>query len=125
MAKRPANHGPRTRKLYEDQGYLVGKVDCTGSRRRPSHDLFGFADLIAFTICETTSELYVVLIQLTDRTSHAKHRNKILLSASAHEVVKRFGGAVRIELVSWRKPAGKQRFEPWVEDMNQTILEQP
>lgn len=103
---------------------MVGKVDCTGSRRRPSHDLFGFADLIGFAV-DQDDHLAVVLIQYTDRSSHAKHRNKILMSARAHEVVRQFDGHIRIDLVSWKIMAGDRKYTPWVEDMNQTIMEQP
>jgi hypothetical protein len=108
---------------YQELGYMVGKVDCTGSRRRPSHDLFGFADLIGFAT--DGDGLVVVLIQLTNRSSHAKHRNKILMSTRAYEVVRRFGGRVRIDLISWKIMAGERKYTPWVEDMNQTIMEQP
>ena len=120
MAKRPAKHGPRTRKHYEDTGWMVGKTDCTGSRRRPSHDLFGFVDMIGFKTTDVRvvpgpggepvgvqdyPRLQVVLIQYTDSTSHSKHRKKILASERAKRVVQM--PDVFIHLLSWRKKDGR------------------
>jgi hypothetical protein len=108
---------------------MVGKVDCTGSRRRPSHDLFGFVDLIGFdqdlliqAMPIGRMELHCVLIQLTDGTSHSKHRKKILASKRAREIEERdFPDSLRVELISWRLKG--RVYVPRVEAMRPLVRE--
>ena len=128
--KRPADHSDRTRKYYEALGYMVGRTDCTGSRRRPSHDLFGIADFVGFDLgsvgggaWKDVYELHCVLIQVTDSTSHSKHRKKILASEKALELARRFWRTeLRIEIISWGKKKG--RYHPRVESIMPLLLKE-
>jgi hypothetical protein len=131
VAKRPANHSDRTRKYYEALGYTVGRADCTGSRRRPSHDLFGIADFVGFDLgsvgggaWEDVYELHCVLIQQTDSTSHSKHRKKILASDKALTLARRFWRTeLRIEIISWGKKADG-KYHPRVESIMPLLIEE-
>ncbi len=108
---------------------MVGRVDCTGSRRRPSHDLFGFVDFIGFDqdlIPEdgprNRHELHCVLIQVTSGSNHAKHRTKIVESERAREIEERdLPDSLRVELISWRKKG--RVYVPRVESMRQLVRE--
>lgn len=129
MAKRPADFSDRTRRYYEELGYMVGRTDCTGSRRRPSHDLFGFVDFIGFdqdlliqAMPIGRMELHCVLIQVTSGSNHAKHRTKILASERAREIEERgLPDSLRVELISWRKKG--RVYVPRVEPMRQLVRE--
>ena len=108
--KRPADHKPRTVKLYEKQGWLIGNVEC--KQGRFSRDLFGFADLIGFRASRVVLRPRIVLIQVTSGSNHAARRTKIFDSPIADVLA--FMG-VEVHLVSWSMPAGSRVYVPRVE----------
>ena len=108
--KRPVDHKPRTVKLYEKQGWLVGNVEC--KQGKFSRDLFGFADLIGFKASWARSCPSVVLIQVTSGSNHAARRSKIVDNTMAFSLS--FVG-VGTHLVSWSMPASSRVYVPRVE----------
>ena len=95
MRKKPARHGPRTRKLFLDMGYLaVGNTEHWNGFARIRQDLFGFIDQIAVLPGEITA------LQITSASNHADRVKKILELEDAFSWL--LGGG-RIFVVSWRK----------------------
>ena len=64
------NVDEKTRKYFEDKGYLVGKVECRNGKI--SRDLFGFIDFVALNPMGPT-----LAIQATDHTSFSKRLKKV------------------------------------------------
>ena len=108
--KKPVDHKPRTVKLYEKQGWLIGNVEC--KQGKFSRDLFGFADLIGFRASRVVLRPRVVLIQVTSGSNHAARRRKILSMQIAHVLVLL---GLEVHLVSWIMPAGSRVYLPRVE----------
>ena len=108
--KRPVDHKPRTVKLYEKQGWLIGNVEC--KQGKFSRDLFGFADLIGFRASRARSCPRVVLIQVTSGSNHTARRTKILDNPIAY-VLSLMG--LEVHLVSWSMLAGSRVYVPRVE----------
>ena len=111
----------RSKKALADDGWHPEKTEHWNHYTQRRHDLFGFVDFIGFdtdltgaaTPCGSAHptgcpmELHCVLIQVTDSTSHSKHRKKILASQRAREIEERgFPESLRVELISWRKKGG-------------------
>ena len=108
--KKPVDHKPRTAKLYEKQGWLIGNVECKTGKF--SRDLFGFADLIGFRSARASLRPEVVLIQVTSGSHHAARRTKILENLIAYALALM---GVEIHLVSWSMPAGSRVYVPRAE----------
>lgn len=111
----------RSEQLLRSKGFLTASVErrkrfpdpkarkcqACGSVRMLdiASDMFGVFDLIAF-------KHGVVLVQVTDRTSHSKRRNKILASPEAKLCL--LHGAL-ILLQSWRKVDNRwQAQDEWL-----------
>ena len=138
MAKKKADHSERTRKLYEADGWLIGKVEsknmrvlggfdygldcphCHATFQHPANpgvlrvrffgtkDLWGIADWVA--IRGGT----FALVQHTSYSNHAARRRKIEASPEAAQALRE---GAEIHIVSWGRPAGKTtgRYEVKVE----------
>lgn len=117
----------RTEKLFREKGYLTASVEkrkrfpdpksrkcqACGSVRMLdiASDMFGVFDLIAIGERERmTAQL--IFIQVTDRTSHSKRRNKILASPEAKLCIIR---GFRILIQSWKKVENRwQPHDEWI-----------
>ena len=104
----------------ERDGWHPETVEHWNSFTHRRHDLFGFADILAFKPSEK-----VLLVQTTTGTNLAARRKKIYASELAMKVMQ--SGCFRIILHGWRKilvkRGGKQRrWEPIVEEVTLTQI---
>ncbi len=94
-----------TRLLYEAWGWTIGEVE-TRLTRTLVRDLFGIADLVAFT------ETHTCLVQAGHIVDHMKHHRTILeQEAILKRWLKRSDRGVTI--VSWNKPRTKSRVRAY------------
>lgn len=102
----------RTMSLLREMGYTVGKVeyrDFSGT----THDLFGFADILAFKIGDKP-----LLVQSTTR-DHINERVAKIAAEPRADLWRQAGG--RIWVVGWDKQArGKRKvFVPTIRDLSE------
>lgn len=124
MTKSPTE---RTLKALRDAGRFATVVEYYDFRARCSHDLLGFADILALDLAEGLT----VLVQCTDYSNFAARKKKIWAAETA-----RVWLAIpsnRIEVWAWKtiKPTGKQtargitQFEPKVHHVRVDELAPP
>lgn len=118
----------RTEQLFRSKGFLTASVERRKrfpdpkARRCPAcgsvrmldiaSDLWGVFDLIAVKPGVIRADGRHVFIQVTDRTSHSKRRNKILASAEAKLCL--LSGCY-ILIQSWRKVENRwQAQDEWI-----------
>ena len=98
----------RSKKMLEDEGYIVGIVEKFNSFTKTRHDLFGFADLIAVKPGSP-----ILLLQVTT-TGTSSRVQKILETDTAPICLE---AGIEIEVHGWRKLKVKRggkamRWEP-------------
>lgn len=118
----------RSMELFKKKGYIVGSVERRKTfpnpkaRRCPAckqvamlsiaHDLFNCFDFVAHRPIGRDGGPSRVYVQVTDRTSHSKHRNKILASAEAKLCLL---SGMSLLLQSWRKVGNRwQAQDEWI-----------
>lgn len=118
----------KTEKLFREKGYLTASVEkrkrfpdkkrraCAVCHAQPmldiAVDLWNVFDLLAVRPVKNDSGPARVLIQVTDRTSHSKRRNKIIASSEA-KIALSAGFSILIQ--SWRKEGNRwQAQDEWI-----------
>jgi len=95
----------RTKRYFEERGYLVGVVERWIPQARRRVDLFGFADIVVVGWITPTT-----YVQVTSGGNHAARIKKILSLESARRVLNEGNYIV---VMSWSKRGPRGRRKVW------------